>query len=355
MQYTRSIVPALILAGLLTGCGLPAQPSAAAVGTPSQPAYQTVAVMLSETAQMGVTPESTASPEPTQQMETPQPSSTSTVPPVSASATPLPDTSATPETLCNLAQAGIPIDVTIPDDTTMQPGQQFTKTWRLVNAGSCAWSREYALVWFSGDDLGSRREEFLRAAVQPGETVELSVDMTAPGQGGVYQSNWKLRNPAGSLFGIGPGGGAPFWVRIQVLVPATITPTPTATSEAAPTETVEVINDGFVTLMAPQAFDLESALTDTEFEDDLSLILVDGNMVLEPVNGAEMADFGTNTPSVSACQAAQTSTGTLQLGSGLTGRYLCVRTNLGLTAYVQLTRIDTVGSEVDMNFVTWAE
>ena len=237
----------------------------------------------------------------------------------------------------------------------MQPGQQFAKTWRLVNAGSCAWTREYALVWFSGDDLGGRREEFLRAVVQPGETVELSVDMTAPGQGGVYQSNWKLRNPAGGLFGIGPGGSAPFWVRIQVPAAATATPTPTATTQAAPTETVEVINDGFVTLMAPQAFDLESALTDTEFEDDLSLWLQDGNLMLEAVNGAELADFGTNVPSFSACQAAQTSAGAMQLGSGLVGRYLCVRTNLGLTAYVQLTRIDAVGSEVDMNFVIWAE
>ncbi len=354
MSFTRLFIPLLILAGLLTGCGLPAQPPAAA-GTPSLPAYQTVAVMLSETAQTNVTPQSTASPIPTLETVTPQPSSSSTVTPTSVSATPVPDTSGTPETLCNLAQAGIPIDVTIPDDTTMQPGQQFTKTWRLVNAGSCAWTREYALVWFSGDTLGSRREELLRSEVRPGETVELSVDMTAPEQGGVYQSNWKLRNPAGGLFGIGPGGNAPFWVRIQVPVSATVTPTPTATSEAVPTETVEVINDGFVTLMAPQAFDLESALTDTVYEDDLSLWLQDGNLTLEPVNGAEMADFGTTPPSFSACQAAQTSTGTLQLGAESAGRYLCVRTNLGLTAYVQLTRIDAVGSEVDMNFVTWAE
>ncbi len=355
MRIVITILPGLFLMAALAGCSLRAQPTTAADVTPSLAAYQTVAVMLTETAQAIETPQIATTLTPTLAATTTQPPAQETIASPRVTPSPTAAQTATPEKICDLAQAGMPIDVTIPDDTQMQPGQQFTKTWRLVNAGDCAWTREYALVWFSGDDLGGRREEFLRAAVQPGETVELSVDMVAPAQGGVFQSNWKLRNPAGALFGIGPGGNAPFWVRIEVLASATATPTATATAQAAPTEEVVIINDGFVTLMAPQAFDLESALTDTVDEDDLSVRVQDGSLLLEPVNGAELVDYGTSAPSFSACRAAQTNSNTLTLGGGNVGRYLCVRTNLGLTAYIQLTRVDAVGSEVDMNFVTWGE
>ena len=30
-------------------------------------------------------------------------------------------------------------DVNIPDNTTMTPGQTFTKTWKVFNSGTCAW------------------------------------------------------------------------------------------------------------------------------------------------------------------------------------------------------------------------
>jgi hypothetical protein len=31
-------------------------------------------------------------------------------------------------------------DVTIPDDTVLDPGESFTKTWRLKNSGTCSWT-----------------------------------------------------------------------------------------------------------------------------------------------------------------------------------------------------------------------
>ncbi len=142
----------------------------------------------------------------------------------------------TPTLMCDLAGAGLPIDVTIQDDSHMKPGEQFVKIWRLVNAGACTWNRDYAVTWFSGDNLGVRKEELVNREVAPGDSIDLSIDMVAPEKPGVYQSNWKLRNAKGEFFGIGPGGGSPFWVRIQVEAVETSTPTtnpPTMTPTTA--------------------------------------------------------------------------------------------------------------------------
>jgi hypothetical protein len=58
---------------------------------------------------------------------------------------------------------------------------------------------------------------YLGREIRPGEQVDIAVDMRAPDESGSYQGNWKLLNPFGQLFGIGPKGDAPFWVRISVI------------------------------------------------------------------------------------------------------------------------------------------
>ncbi len=112
--------------------------------------------------------------------------------------------------ICDRAAPGRPIDVTVPDESTFRPGDVFTKTWRLVNAGDCTWTENYAIVWFSGEPLGSARIQFLDSPVRPGESVDLSVELTAPSQIGTYQSNWKLRIQM-PLLALGRGGW-PIWV-----------------------------------------------------------------------------------------------------------------------------------------------
>ena len=126
-------------------------------------------------------------------------------------ATSLPPT-ATPVP-CNLAQ--FVKDVTIPDNTEMQPGQTFTKTWRLMNIGSCAWTTSYSLVFLSGDAMGGSSIP-LPQRVEPGQTVDLSVDLVAPNTAGTYKGNWMLRDTQ-ERFGIGAGGSSPFWVQIKVV------------------------------------------------------------------------------------------------------------------------------------------
>lgn len=138
---------------------------------------------------------------------------------------------------CNRAAAGVPFDVSIPNESPMQPGQRFVKTWRLVNNGACKWTRLYTLVFFSGNPMGAMQSQFLPAEVLPGAVVELSVEMYAPFETGFYQSNWMLMAPGGELFGLGPNGDAPFWARIQVVQKNTDTPTPTPTITETPSPT----------------------------------------------------------------------------------------------------------------------
>ena len=107
-------------------------------------------------------------------------------------------------------------DVTIPDDTQVLPGQTFRKTWRIQNAGSCVWSAGYQLVYVSGDQLGPVYAVNLPQVVAPGETVDISVDLTAPNRYGSYQSNWKLRSPSGNIFGTNNSENDAIWVKIVV-------------------------------------------------------------------------------------------------------------------------------------------
>lgn len=121
-------------------------------------------------------------------------------------------------------------DVTIPDDTVMQPGQPFRKTWRIQNSGSCTWSQGYQLVFASGDQMGVNTAVNLPSAVPPNTTIDVSIDLTAPVNPGMYQSNWKLRNQYGALFGTANQQNDSIWAKIIVNAsPSVITLTPNST------------------------------------------------------------------------------------------------------------------------------
>jgi hypothetical protein len=108
-------------------------------------------------------------------------------------------------------------DVTIPDEMDLGPGEAFTKTWRLQNAGSCTWTIGYLLYFESGNIMGGPTSQYLTSQpVLPGETIDVSVDLVAPGETGSYQGNWMLRNVKGEGFGIGEYSKA-FWVKINVV------------------------------------------------------------------------------------------------------------------------------------------
>ena len=92
------------------------------------------------------------------------------------------------------------VDVNVPDNTVMAPGQDFIKTWRVKNTGSCPWGAGYVLAYAGYDDDMDGQFIALKEVVQPGQEVEVSVQFKAPRQAGIYVSAWSMRNPSGFFF-----------------------------------------------------------------------------------------------------------------------------------------------------------
>ena len=113
----------------------------------------------------------------------------------------------------------------IPDGTDLTPYQTFTKTWRLQNIGTCTWNSNYSLVFYSGSAMGGPASARLNTTVYSGQTLDLSVTLTAPGSAGRYTGYWKLATDNGAVFGIGSSLNSPFWVVVDVLQ-STATPGP---------------------------------------------------------------------------------------------------------------------------------
>jgi hypothetical protein len=153
-------------------------------------------------------------------------------PPVTVTGTPPTATatkSATPiPAACDRAQ--FIADVTVPDGTTFQPNVVFSKTWRLKNVGTCTWTN-YSLLFDSGEKMAGPDSALIPTSVAPGQTVDITISLTAPSTAGTYRGYWKLKNNNNIPFGIGSAGTKSFWVEIKVagtavtpVTPITVTP-----------------------------------------------------------------------------------------------------------------------------------
>ncbi len=173
-----------------------------------------------------------------EQSPTPTESPTVTETPTSTPEPPTP-TPITPTPLpCLLAR--FVQDINVPPGTVFNGGTKFIKIWRVENAGSCTWTRNYTLIWVAGDPLGSKSQVAIPGAVQPGQTVDLQIELVAPKADGTYKGAWMINDNAGHIFGVGKSGTDYLWVEIkvknQITAPAkSATPTPKPTT--APTAT----------------------------------------------------------------------------------------------------------------------
>lgn len=98
---------------------------------------------------------------------------------------------------CNAAQF---VSETVPDGTNFEPGEEFTKTWRLKNTGTCTWNPNYEFVFYSGDRMGGAKTTDLDHYVEPGESIDLAVNLEAPSEPDDYTGYWKLRSDDGEYF-----------------------------------------------------------------------------------------------------------------------------------------------------------
>ena len=107
------------------------------------------------------------------------------------------------ETLCD--DMVFVSDVTVPDNTSMTPGQDFVKTWKVRNIGACAWKTNYIIVfgWADPAELGKMggQNTALTAEVLPSAEADISINLKAPTALGTYKGYWRLSNNNGYTFG----------------------------------------------------------------------------------------------------------------------------------------------------------
>lgn len=101
-------------------------------------------------------------------------------------------------------------DLTLPDGIIVVSGANLAKTWRIKNTGTTTWGSGYQLAFVSGDQMEAPSSVSLPNNVAPNQTVNISVNITAPTTDATYQGNWQMRNPSGTYF------GDTIWVNIQV-------------------------------------------------------------------------------------------------------------------------------------------
>jgi len=202
-----SLTPAILLVMLLVNACAPANTPAP---TPDLNAVRTSAAstVISEFTLTAAA----FTPTPSSPTETPAPEFTAT-------ATQLPvaqvtNAAGTPIELCDkYSWNDATVDVNIPDNTEMTPGQDFTKTWKIKNTGTCTWGAGYTIIYAGYSDKMSGQPQPL-PAIGPGQEVDISVQFKAPAKAGEYVSAWTLANAKGvSFFG---NNNKPFYVKIVV-------------------------------------------------------------------------------------------------------------------------------------------
>lgn len=152
----------------------------------------------------------------------------------SSTATALPpETPATPEIPrptndpnCTNSAAFV-TDVTIPDNSAVVAGTPFTKTWRVGNTGTCIWGPDYTLSHYSDERMAAPPSVPL-PLTYPGETADISVDLTAPNSPGIHRGNFVIKNPAGLIMQV--NNDSRLWIVINVTIEP---PTPTSAAGTA--------------------------------------------------------------------------------------------------------------------------
>jgi hypothetical protein len=214
-KFTRLFNLFIVCTLFLSACNLPSNDPEEASATS---AAATVQALLSATPAVSAT----ATPGVTSPTLTPIPLPTNTN-------TPAP--TATP----TCPQGQFVTDVTIPDGTLMTPGQSFTKKWRIRNTGQCAWNG-YSLVFDSGDSMSGPASTPI-GVVNPGQEIDLEVNLTAPNTAGNYRGYWRIVSNSNVLVPMLNGyQGRAFYVDIKVQAPAT------ATNTSAPAFAVTSVN-----------------------------------------------------------------------------------------------------------------
>lgn len=218
--------------------------------------------------------------------------------------------------------------------------------------------------------------------VSPSHSTEISIEMVAPLDAGTYQGNWKLSDPSGTLFGIGPSGDAPFWVRIVVpevpsdtatattavtstpavsSTPGGVTP-PEITATIGPTASLTptiatpapVQASGEISVIPGDSIDLDSIRITTEDEDIEYQVDSNNYHWLDPDEDAMIGVYGQEEPDLTDCQSATMSRAQIAIESLPAGTYLCYTTNDERFGKALFAALNSDDFALTLDVLTWA-
>jgi hypothetical protein len=237
------------------------------------------------------------------------------------------------------------------------PGDSFQVDWPLKNTGTCTWSLDYALSFVNGDQMGAASPVALTSTVAPGDSITVSVQMTAPSQPDMYGSFWKLQDENGQIFGMNSPQDAPLRVKIEVVQSGNtpFNPAVTAVPEIAVTLPNTLANGVGETMLANQCFDLvdggEVSCSDPDADIKYTYSSVIGGY-LRGVNGSLFSNSHESAPSESTCEAESFYGMPVLLGSG--GKYLCIETEYdGDTVYGWVNPTSYNSGGLTFNYLLW--
>jgi hypothetical protein len=257
--------------------------------------------------------------------------------------------------------------VNVVEGQEFQPGESFEVVWPIRNAGTCSWSADYSLRLVVGDALGASDVVELGTAVAPGESILLTLQMTAPSQPGSYRSIWKLHDSQGRAFGTEAASDSPLKVIIRVAgsggnqPPPTQGPTASPTPEPTPTPVAGALAQGTgQTITVNQCFDLVSgqAVACSDPAADFKFTYASGqggNLV--PLNGLEFSGSRQFKPTLEGCEGETYYGMTLQLplpAETSVGKYYAFHTeHNGDTVYGWIQPTAFNGGGITFDFVTY--
>jgi hypothetical protein len=140
----------------------------------------------------------------------PDPGST---PGVSSSASPAPSQASLPHSRIAGDKSTFIKDVTFPDNSIVRPGQRFIKKWEIENTGTIRWANRYLIPDGLSTGNCSYPARIRVPATDPGQTVVISVPVTAASTPGLCYVTWKMANASGALYFPGYLG---IWFEVKV-------------------------------------------------------------------------------------------------------------------------------------------
>ena len=88
-----------------------------------------------------------------------------------------------------------------PEPPTIQDDQYIEKIWRVQNSGTCTWDDGFALVPVTGNAKGSWVIDKTNEFVDPGEIVDISIDIYTGTVGGEQGGCWRMKGDNDYYFG----------------------------------------------------------------------------------------------------------------------------------------------------------